>query len=169
MSRQDVSLKPSPKLGEMDPAIQAAWVAALPECFDFYHLGSVARDEAAQPEPVAPLEALAFEDRFAIGFGFHGDMRGLMILLLDKGLDLEVYSELGNLLAARIALELHRKGGLDVMISPPYSLSPKRLEEILASPPGKMIRQAYLHRYGSATVRMEAVILPSETKEAGHA
>lgn len=174
MSRQDSLLKTgldgaASSMGEMNPAIQAAWRAALPERFDFYHLGSVAR-LPEEPQPADPSANLAAENSFAVGFGFHGDMRGLLVLLIDKGLDLEVYSELGNLLAARVALELHRNGGLDVMISPPYSINPKRLGELLASPPGKMIRQAYTHRYGASEIRMEALILPSEgVAEVGHA
>ncbi len=142
---------------------KSLWARAFPEQIQLYHLGPVTIEKNASA--VAPSE-LSATDYFPLCFSFHGDQRGLLLLLLDRNLDLSLYSELGNLLASAIATELSNQNGIDVMISPPYSLNESRLRELLAANDSKLIRRTYLHQ----SVRVEAFILPSEASpEVGHA
>jgi len=148
---------------ELNQLEKSLWARAFPEKIELYHLGPVTIEKTASASLANELNA---SDFFPLCFSFHGDQRGLLLLLLDRHLDLSLYSELGNLLASAIATELSNQNGIDVMISPPYSLNESRLKEILATNEARIIRRAYIHQ----SVRVEAFIIPSENApEVGHA
>src|SRR4051794_39611054 len=85
---------------------------ALPDQFEFYHLGQVSQ----QPSH-AHLDEVC-----AIAFYLSGDVEAIMILLFSKQLDSSLYSELGNILASQMATQLSNKSGMDLHISPPQKL-----------------------------------------------
>jgi hypothetical protein len=126
---------------------------SLPASLPFYHLGEI---REAGPGALSPDE---LEDLSAIGYSLQGDVRGVLVILVEKGLDDEVYSEAGNLIASRLATELGAAHGLDVMISPPRSLAP---EQILRLAPRFLVSKTYLHRHEDHAVPVQVAILQEQ-------
>ena len=142
--------------------------SALPESFDFYHLGPVALRTGTGATAAASLEDL-LAGCATVGFGIHGDVQGMLIVAFEKELDFSTYTELGNVVASQLATQLNRRDGTDVMISPPRPLSQARLAKILPAlrAPGTVVR-TYLHRMaGKAEIPVHVLIsgLSGETLE----
>jgi CheY-specific phosphatase CheX len=123
--------------------------SALPERFDFYHLGPVAlRDRSTGATTAASLEDL-LAGCATVGFSIQGDIQGMLIVAFEKDLDFSTYTELGNVVASQLVTQLNRRDGIDVMISPPRPLTAERLAKILPAlrAPSTVVR-TYLHRTG---------------------
>jgi hypothetical protein len=133
---------------------------ALPREFDFYHLGQVSIHEEIIPTD--------FSEMKAVGFSFQGDLRGLMVLLFDEGLDASAYTEMGNVLAARIATQLSKERGLEIMISPPSAMPRERLEQLIDAG-HVIIQRTYMHRHSGLAIPIQALLLPATQQEAGNA
>lgn len=149
-----------------DPVISAL-SESFPERIPFYHLGEVALSDTRERE-AAPLSD---PDLRCVGFQLQGDISGLVAILFDAGLDLSTYTELGNLLASRIATELSQRVGVDVLISPPRSLSLDRLTRILESTEQPQFRRMYFHvdgdRPGIPVQLIVAPVVPSAAQIKG--
>ena len=132
--------------------------AALPEHFPFYHLGEVtSRESNEEPTPD--------EDSVAISFRMHGDLQGILIVLFERGLDVSLYTELGNIIASQTATRLNQQQAMDVMISPPRLLAQGQVKNLLGSLENEntktpRIRRTYLHTNGKVTVSVETLFLP---------
>ncbi len=135
---------------------------ALPEQFEFYHLGPV------HLSPSPKTEDYEWSERHAIGIAFAGDMKALLVLLLEKHLDPSIYSELGNIIASQLSNRLYSEKGLEVLISPPVEISTQRLNQIL-NKESKMIRKTYVHSYKNLLIPIETLILPDIAEEMGYA
>ena len=130
---------------------------AMPGGFSFYQLGHV---EAMADEPHEETYR-ALEDRVGIAFNLEGDIRGLLVLIVEQGLDLSTYTELGNILASRLATNLTGPG--EVMISPPIHLNHSQLERLMrAQQP--VLQRSYIHLNKNTAVTVQTLILltPSE-------
>lgn len=86
--------------------------AALPVSFDFYGQGVVSLDTTVSLN-------LSLDHQQGVGYQFLGSSARSVVILLDEDFDLSVASELGNVLAAKIAGNLSRLEGWDVGVSPP--------------------------------------------------
>ena len=128
---------------------------ALPERFSFYHLGEI-RQEASAPE-FLQLHALDLSDQFAVGFRLSGDVQAALVLLLDEGLDVSMYSEAGNVLASQLVTELARGSELDVALSPPLTLRGPQLERLTRAG-GPSLSRNYLHAYGTNLIPMRVLL-----------
>lgn len=128
---------------------------ALPEGFDFYHLGRIELDQST---PVATFAVSS--DQLAVAYRLQGDVRGALILIFGREHDASVYSEAGNVIASRLATELSSRRGFDVAISPPQRLTSRQLQPLLQS--GGAIARTYVHRHGSSAVKLTAVLLSSK-------
>jgi hypothetical protein len=141
----------------------------LPKGFDFYHLGNVEIRE--QKILTHELLDLKLEDMVGVTFHFQGDFRGILLILVEKGMDMSIYSEMGNILAGRIAVELFQDG-YDVMISPPRIiqevLENENLMKLLKSD-DKKIHGKYAHVYQSSAVFIETVLIPYAQERVGYA
>jgi hypothetical protein len=133
---------------------------ALPQSFEFYNLGQVSLTESTQTFPT--------QDCTAIGFRLYGDVTALLILLFPLGLDVSLYSEMGNILASRIANQLTSHNKMEVMVSPPSPISEDQFEQLIRRTTG-MIRRSYVHLYKSTVIPVETVILPSPSEGTGYA
>ncbi len=136
--------------------------SALPEALPFYHLGEVhlSHEILASNTDLVDMEVMAYS--------FMGDVRGLLMVLVDKGLDSSVYAELGNLIAARTASKLANEKALDVLISPPRKLEARQVQKIIDL--GSMIiHRTYLHLHRGVTIPVQTWILPHTAVEAGNA
>jgi hypothetical protein len=110
---------------------------------------------------------LILEDLNAVAFSFQGDFRGVLVILIEKGLDISIYSELGNILASRIATELN-SDGYDVMVTPPRLLQSAQIERLIQTP-HKKIHGKYQHLYQSTVVPVETVLIPFPAETVGYA
>jgi hypothetical protein len=143
-------------------------VESLPYSFNFYHLGKV---ELQNHLPDHFQDSLSDESKsLASGIGFHlrGDLNATLAILFDRDLDLSIYSEVGNILASKIANQLFLDRQLQVEISPPQLLSEIQLETILMSGPST-IRKAYVHQYDDKMVYLQTLLVPSHLEGIGNA
>src|SRR5690348_956386 len=99
-------------------------VNALPQNFQFYHLGEV---------QLKPIDFDLQDETIAIAYQIYGDIKALLIVLFAQDLDTSTYCELGNVLASKIANQLNSENNLDVLISPPQTLSKAQLAQITQS------------------------------------
>lgn len=131
---------------------------ALPKTFDFYHLGKV------------ELQAQSFDidpESTAVAFRIQGDVAVWAIVFFARELDASTYTELGNVLASKIATYLNSQIGTEVMVSSPHMLNSPQLERILthASP---LIRRTYMHFRKESIVPIEAWIISATGEEIGY-
>lgn len=134
------------------PGLRELIERALPRELPFYHLGLMRLEPAGRPEVGVGLQAHA-GDQHVLAYALSGDLSAVVLLLVDRGLDLSTYAEAGNVLASRVATELARSGALDIMVSPPLPLAPSRLG---AFPGPWILDRTYLHLHQgvAATVRL---------------
>ena len=131
---------------------------ALPKDFAFYEMGEILA-QAETPQGTLAPEALS--DCAAVSIRFDGDISGTLILLFDRGLDLDVYSEVANVLASRFATSLASE--LDVMITPPSVLSETQIQRLpqLAAVPTAIAR-AYRHVLSDGrSLPLQFLVIPS--------
>lgn len=138
------------------------WSAVLPQHFQFYHLGEVS-SKALFNKTENPLK-----DALAVGYQIKGDIQAVVLVIFDRGLDLSVYSELGNVLASQIANQLHSQKGFDVLISPPQILSESLFENIQRSQK-PLLKRTYAHVYHNFVIPIETWILKALPEGVGHA
>lgn len=135
---------------------------ALPEGFDFYHLGKV-EAQTAEPEDFP-----AFEDTICMGYGFQGDVNGILIAIFDRGLDVSAYTEMGNVMASQFATRLSQKSGLDVMITPPRQLQDNTLGHLSRSASSTLAR-TYHHLHEGKIIPVQVLVLPLGDQGGGRA
>jgi len=132
---------------------------AFPKNVPFYHLGTV----TATPAADLKLTSSELSEKVGLIFRFLGDYSGSFLFLFDKGLDVSVYAELGNVLASRISTHLSQNHQLDTMISPPQSLSDKQLLKVLENAPH--FQQTYLHMHKRKLATVHAFMLARNSPE----
>ncbi len=137
---------------------------ALPENIPFYHLGVVSRSgtiEGTSDHPMAWAD-LDAEGRHAFAFTLYaGEMPGTLVLLFDQGLDASIYSEIGNVMASRLA------DALGAMPSPPRSLSPKGAERLLRAARGTAVWFEYSHHVDGEKVALELAYITTQGSAQG--
>ncbi len=143
---------------------------ALPSSFNFYHLGKVELlSESDFPaSPHLPPSPLSDETSHGLSFHLRGDLNATFIVLFRKDLDLSIYSELGNILASKIANQLLVEKNLQIAISPPHALSNQEMErlfEIESFP----VRRTYVHQYENRFIYLETLFMSSLAEEIGNA
>ncbi|HAR43866.1 MAG TPA: hypothetical protein DCS07_14730 [Bdellovibrionales bacterium] len=149
-------------------------ISALPRNFDFYDLGNVELSPTPETGGTETAETPEFskllEDHHAIAFSFRGELKALMVVTFDKGLDLSTYSELGNILASRLAMRLYDDSGVDVLLSPPQTLSATQIE-ILPRLGSLIAQRTYRHFDRGQIVTINTFLLANaaSTEEHGNA
>jgi len=125
---------------------------SLPENFSFYHLGEIAlRDRSSLPA------TLPTDDRAAMAYTLRGDIQAAVVLMLEPGLDLSMYSEAGNIIASRLATQLAEKHGIDVVLSAPVRLERAQLE-LLAKTMPEFTEKTYVHSHAGKEVLLDALL-----------
>lgn len=128
---------------------------SLPENISFYHLGEIALRDSVKPQKTALNSS---DDRAALAYTLRGDIQAAVVLLIEPGLDLSMYSEAGNIIASRLATELADKHGIDVVLSPPTRLERSQLQ-LLASTTPEIAEKTYVHTYAGKDVLLETLLL----------
>ncbi|OFZ18365.1 MAG: hypothetical protein A2X94_12515 [Bdellovibrionales bacterium GWB1_55_8] len=136
---------------------------ALPEQFDFYHLGTV----NLEPEHTHPISEKLPDDAMAVAFQLSGDVSAALVLHFEKGLDPSIYSEMGNVIASRVATNLSKMENLDILVSPPRLLSEKHWENL--SQGHKLTGRTYLHLHRGISIRLHAILINPPQGNTGHA
>ena len=142
----------------------------FPESFEFYHLGNVEKQL-----PISSVQSLELDGRSGVSFNLYGDTTGLIVFLFEEGLDVSTYTEMGNVLASRMATQLSIQQGWDVMISPPRFLNSAQLRSQLLPPLQALERlgqqisaQQYLHQVQlteleSRILELQLVVLTTQS------
>ena len=140
---------------------------SFPEGFAFYHLGKVEKIGHSE------TSESAFLNRVGVSFNLYGEETSLIVLLFDKTLDVSTYTEMGNVLASRIASRLGNDSGLETMISPPRFLSSEQLQSqvspVLSALENSGIRiqvQDYAHNHGENSISLQLLIIPGNQDQA---
>jgi hypothetical protein len=131
---------------------------SLPKKFDFYHLGSA---------ELKPLEC-DFNESCAIAFRLYGELNAVLVVLFEKGLDVDTYSEFGNIIASQLVTHLNSNEAFDIMISPPRVLQTEQLEW-MAQQSKPAIRRTYAHLFNNLVIPVETLILPANSEGMGYA
>jgi len=117
---------------------------ALPESFDFYHVGRV--ELATQADPAD----LAFHTLpIAIAYSFAGDARGAVITLFDGELEESACEELGNIITCRWASR--QEQGVDLEVFPPRRIERAVIEKMIHAS-SVAARGDYLLRFNDGRV-----------------
>jgi hypothetical protein len=140
-------------------------IQSLPENFPFYHLGEVQLD-VSQATPDSVLANADSDDRLAIAYSLQGELRGLLAVIFEQGLDISTYSELGNIIASRMATQLEAEHGLAVSISPPRILSSLQFKNLLKQG-GPHLARIYQHQHQGQIIPLRALVM--STEGTGHA
>jgi hypothetical protein len=134
---------------------------AFPQVVSFYHLGTV---NASAPSTTLTLTASELSEKVGLLFRFLGDFSGSFLFLFDKGLDLSIYSELGNVLASQIATHLSENHERDILISPPHTLTHTQLVTLLKSSQPRF-QQTYFHKHEKNLATIHTFMLPRNSQE----
>jgi hypothetical protein len=138
--------------------------SSLPREFEFYNAGIVRTAPEGFPTPNFLLQnAIAYRiytlDEIA---------SFLFVFFFETGQDPDLYLEMGNILAARLATELESRRALEeLFITPPHQVKTEAaFRQLLATPP--WIERFYLHESESGPVPVSVRIFPidSESMEA---
>ena len=149
---------------------------AVPTRIDFYHLGviealPIEQELAREPHPDLPIG-----DRYqTVCLRLQGEITAVILVSYDlssldpdDSVDSTAYAEAGNLIASQTAMRLHHDLGLEIIVSPPRSLTPRKFGQILAS--GRTIlARTYLHRRAGFQVPLRLTVVMNGTEtEVGH-
>lgn len=126
---------------------------ALPQEFDFYHLGKVKQEPSHED----------FKEYSAVAFQFYGEWSAILVLLFSKELDFDLYAEMGNILASRIVMQLNQEKGLDLMISPPQVIQEKTLERMTQN--AKLVlHHSYTHLYQNSVIPVKTLLFSTQAE-----
>ena len=137
------------------------FTSALPDRFEFYSLGSVQLQTPNHEQ--SPLRETS-----GILYVLEGDCRVFLTLFPKIDLDLSVYSEMGNIIAAKMALSLEKSKGIEWMISPPRILNRNEIEQIKTISSQHQARE-YLHADEDRKVSIPLLITLPMGGEIGNA
>jgi hypothetical protein len=137
-------------------------IESLPQSFPFYHLG----EARLRPSSSESAQEIHCEDRSGIAFTLQGEVRGVLALVFDEGLDVSTYSEFGNIIASQMATHLESRHGLTTRISPPRVLTESQLRNFLQQL-GPRFARTYLHQHQGHVISIQALVI--STEETGHA
>jgi hypothetical protein len=139
------------------------WTEALPEQFEFYHLGEV---KQTMTDQIVDLDR-----KHIVAFRFYGDTQGVLLILFNEGLDASLYTEMGNIIASRSAQGLGEKDGIGVMITPPSTLKKTVAERLIANS-DYCIQRSYHHKLNGEIIPIDVFVVPHSplgAEGAGHA
>lgn len=132
-----------------------ATAVPFPERFEFYHLGWITPDTEAKDDL-----ASVPDDVGAWYFSIHGDARGWVAVVSEnRGLDLDAVSELGNVIASKVADALSRSREGLVLISEPQFNSGAQLRARVAATASQLSSRPY--RWHTAEGRVSLLVFAS--------
>ena len=100
---------------------------AVPNKFNFYHLGSVEIANNTIDDRISILDSHASEELYCIGIQiFDEDEKYLFILTFDRGLDISTYTEMAHIIASQFASNLSE----DAIVSAPLNITPERVKKV---------------------------------------
>ncbi len=142
---------------------------ALPGSFDFYSWGSV------QLQSALPKRESARE-KSGIFYALQGDPKVFITVLLNPSSDLSLYSEMGNIIAAKMSLSLEKPQetkptvGINPvrMITPPRVLNELELERMTAIDSPQLLRE-YHHVMGDRIQPFQVLIVLAPDEATGNA
>jgi hypothetical protein len=142
----------------------------LPDQFNFYDLGTVERGEnRGEADEIQP-------DQIGVAFSIYSSeelspigVRSLMLLTFDEGLQADIYMEIGNILASRIAGQIHRKVGESILITPPLLLKNPAVQRLVQMKSHVLTDCTYRHVHDGKSIPLRVTVMKVEGDSAGHA
>ena len=136
-------------------------LAALPDHIDFYGMGRIKGEENQDELIIANMQGISYEL-----IAEHENFKALFVIVFDKERDAFAYSELGNVMAGRLATHL----GAFFMISPPKPLSQYALKRIAEMAQGYQATiRRFRHYHGNDKVALQTAFILHPEKGAPHA
>ena len=131
----------------------------LTDEFDFYGNGSITLEPSSLSLP--PLSENEVEGKMAAVIKVLGAEIVAMVLLFDEDLDSSMYSEVGNILASRLAGKLSQQADWKVEISAPAIWSAERVSERLPAilKSGKTQSISYFHIVRGNAIPLTMVLI----------
>ncbi len=145
----------------------------FPGGFDFYDLGRVVPGQ----EPGDSVEDMQ-DDRMGVAFSVYPmdekepgaeGLRTLLLAVFEEGLELEIYTEIGNVIASRFAGGLSKLLSEEVMITPPLTLKPAAVQRLIQMKRQTITRKRYIHSFQNKVIPIDIMVLHVEGKAKGHA
>ena len=144
--------------------------STLPNQFPFYDLGRVERiDDAA-------FSAEIGEDQMGVAFSLYTadelsptGMRALLLLILDEGLEKDVYMEVGNIIASKVAAQLNKAMSEPFLITPPLLLQNPAIQRLARMNRLILTDTAYRHIEADKTIPLRVMLIKVEGEMAGNA
>ncbi len=130
----------------------------LPEAIDFYDR-SVICQAPSELLRGNPLEIDS--DLQAVGFELFGERPAWILFLIPEHADLSEYTELGNILASRLAQDFSEAEDVPTLISPPRNLSAKDLD-IFFRPGAKMEHRRFVRTFLDETTSLVDCLIISK-------
>ena len=117
----------TPLGGELNPNLNPMRNLShyLPQSLEFYDASTI-RQSPSELILGHPLEIDS--DLQGVGFELFGERPAWILFLIPEGADLSEYTELGNLISSRLALDYSEAEDVPSLISPPRALSARDLD-----------------------------------------
>jgi hypothetical protein len=153
-NHQNFSLQPSIDL-ETGMRIDR-YQSALPRKFDFYSEGQVLFQGSTPANP-------STQNKVGILYRVEGETKVLLTLLAGAELDLSLYSEIGNIMAAKMAHSLEKTQTIEWMISPPRILTEAETNRVTSSSAqGALLEYHYLSMGQTTRFQIIMTLAPQE-------
>jgi len=143
----------------------------LPDQFVFYDLGTVERvgsksevvEEIQKDQVGVAFSIFSSEDLSPVG------VRSLLLLTFDEGLETDVYMEVGNILASRVAGQIHRRVGESILITPPLLLKNPAVQRLVQMKKHVLTDCNYQHAHNGKLIPLRVTMMKVEGDNTGNA
>lgn len=149
---------------DMEHCLGSEMLQSLPEGFAFYQFGQVKLDRNHKSK-----KTLDFTDLCILCYPFHGEVSGIFYCFVEKGFEVDIYMEMGNIISTRTLGHMARKLKLEIVPLAPKTMSTEEYLKTLPEARENMEIMTYCHFYKNNVIPLYAGILISNPVGAGHA
>jgi hypothetical protein len=150
---------------------EAQILQSLPQSFDFYGMGKVEAQEtevSTEAEPGEGKVGVAFSV-FPMLDAEDPKFRTLLLTVFDDGMETEMYSEIGNIIASRFATGVSKALSEDITITPPLLLKTPAVQRLTRMKKQTLTVKRYVHAHEQKLIPIEVYVLKVEGDQAAHA
>ena len=144
----------------------------LPEQFNFYDLGTVQRTD----KNTDLIDKKILSNQIGVAFSIYSSedlspvgVRSLLLLTFDEDLESDMYMEIGNILASRVAGQIHRRVGESILITPPLLLKNPSVQRLVQMKKHVLTDCTYQHIHNGKQIPLRVTMMKVEGEAVGHA
>ncbi len=144
-------------------ALVQAFETSFNHNFDFYNKGKIHPSAEKLKQPTV----LEFTDKIGIGFRIIDSDKGVhsfLLFVFDQGLELEMYLEMGNIFASRLAS--NSKSDQILFPTAPQIYREKQIKAVLSS---FSTRKRMFHSYQGKMIAVDLLLCKNDPIPEGHA